>query len=293
MKEMDWRVGQSRRILHKECSEGKTPALNVTRKADGFWFYCHRCKKLSGFAGDHTKTPEEVKQMLENLKNEVPYESQDVVHLPDDCIQMEDNMDDGIPTKAYRWLWDCRIDATDMLTYSIKWSPSYQRVIIPIYEYAAMDSEAVTKICTKLIGWVGREVECKNKKEREERKIPKYLTRKSSEYDHIFFHAPHFSSNTYVIVEDILSAIRCSEAMHCNAIALLTTYFPKRLMLKLRKKEIIIWLDNDMRDTMLKYQAQMSQFKIGSRVILSGKDPKGYNDLAIRQLSAGGIGRAL
>jgi CRISPR/Cas system-associated protein endoribonuclease Cas2 len=92
-------------------------------------------------------------------------------------------------------------------------------------------------------------------------------------------------------------------------------------MLKLRKKEIIIWLDNDMRDTMLKYQAQMSQFKIGSRVILSGnndmrdtmlkyqaqmsqfkigsrvilsgKDPKGYNDLAIRQLSAGGIGRAL
>jgi hypothetical protein len=288
MNNEEWEVGQTRRIVHQACSEGKSPALSVIRKSDGFWFYCFRCRELKGFAGDHHKSPAEVEQMLDNLRKQVPYEAQDVIYLPEDCVQMEDGRNDGIPNKAYRWVWDSMLDKPELLTYGFKWSPSYERVIIPIYEYA----EVSNRVATKLIGWVGREVDCRNKEERKTKGVPKYLTRKSSEYEHIFFHAPNFKSDKYVIVEDILSAIRVSDALHCNAIALLTTFFPKRLMLKLRKMSIVVWLDNDQRDTMLKYQAQMSQFKIASRVIISAKDPKKYNDLAIRQLASGGIGGA-
>lgn len=290
IQEMDWHTGMTRRIIHKECSEGKDAALSIIRKADGWWFYCFRCKELKGFIGDHIKSPEEVKIMLENMKKEVPYEYQDVVYLPADCIQMVDNIEDGIPTKAYRWCWDHRIMKEEMEAYSFKWSPSYNRVIIPIYEYGLMKGDVANLLAQKLIGWIGREVDYRKKEERDKAGIPKYLTKKSSEYDHIFFHAPNFKSDTYAIVEDVLSAIRISEAMHCNAIALLTTYFPTRLMLKLRKKKLLLWLDGDMKETMLGYQAKLSQFRIPSRCVFSTRDPKTYNDLAIRQLASGNIG---
>jgi hypothetical protein len=276
--------------MHKECSEGKTAALSIIRKADGWWFYCFRCRELKGFIGDHVKSPEEVKLMLENMKKEVPYECQDVVYLPTDCIQMVDNIEDGIPTKAYRWCWDHRVMKEEMETFEFKWSPSYNRVIIPIYEYGQMEGNDTTALSKKLIGWVGREVEFQDKEERSKEGIPKYLTKKSSEYEHIYFHAPHLTSNVYAIVEDVLSAIRISNAMKCNAIALLTTYFPTRLMLKLRKKKLLLWLDGDMKEVMLGYQAKLAQFRIASRCVFSNKDPKTYNDLAIRQLASGKIG---
>jgi hypothetical protein len=289
LEELDWELGQSRRICHKACSMGKSPALSVVRKADGFWFYCFRCKELKGFVGDKQKSPEEVEQMLKNMMTETPYKSMNVATLPADCVTMlggteADELPKCTPSRAYLWLWDAKIDDDDVRSFEICWSPSYNRVIIPIYEYGTLGEE----ITTKLIGWIGRDVQDLTKKERKEMKIPKYLTHKSSEYDNIFFHAPNFKSDKYVIVEDILSAMRVSKALNCNAIALLTTYMPVRLMMRLRKKEVIIWLDPDMRQATMGYLATMTGFGIKARAVLSNKDPKKYNDVAIRALCGKG-----
>jgi hypothetical protein len=287
IKEMDWFIGQNRRILHKECSEGKTPALSIIKKADGFWFNCFRCKELKGFFGDKQKSPEEVAQMLKNMETETPYRSMDVAYLPMDCVPMLGGTD-STPSKAYLWLWDHKIDDDAVNAFNICWSPSYYRVIIPIYEYGEYGGGAVAEVTTKLIGWVGRDIQELTKKQRKEMKCPKYITHKSSEYDNIFFHAPNYASNQYVITEDILSAIRVNSAMKVNAIALLTTYMPTRLMLKLRKKEVIMWLDPDMRKVTMGHVAKMNSFGMNAKAILSNKDPKCYNDLAIRQLMGAG-----
>jgi len=272
----DWELGECLRMVHMECSEGKDACLSVIRKSDGWWFYCFRCQ-LKGFIGDGKKTPDEVALMMENMRKQKSYETMDVVSLPKDLILMNNERFEDVPWAAYRWLWDAMVPPDEYMRYGVGWSPGMNRVIVPIKEYA---SDERGNLYEKLIGWIGREVECKTKAERKEKGLAKYITKKSSEYEHIFFHAPA-PDDHYVIVEDVLSAMRIRHAMNWNAIALLTTYMPLRLMMKLRKKKIVLWLDGDMTAQTMRYLTKMQQYGIDCKYVLTPKDPKMYNDVAI------------
>ena len=274
----DWKLGETKRIHHAACSDGKDAALAVLRKADGWWFYCFRCE-FKGFVGDGRKTPTEVATMLNNMRKEKAYERMDVLTLPDDFIPIKQHHDKRVPWAAYRWFYDAMILPQSLEEYNCGWSPSYNRVIVPIYEYAEVDA----CLAKKLIGWIGREVECSSKEERKQKEIAKYITRKSNEYAHIFFHAPA-PSDHYVVVEDVLSAIRMRQACNWNGIALLTTYFPKALMMRLRKKQITLWLDSDQLGHTMRYLTAMQQLGIDAKYCLTARDPKCYNDVAIRNM---------
>lgn len=282
----DWELGQVRRIVHKtredgtNCSEGKDPALSIMRKADGWWFLCFRCG-YSGYIGDVHKSPEEMQAILEGLKKEKEFEALDCITLPADfqCLTDPSEHEDGvnIPYTAYNWFWESDIQQVVYENYNVGWSDVYSRVIIPIYEYANYGSQ----LSRKLVGWIGRDVRKITKAERKAGGIAKYLTRKSSEYKRIFFHAP-WKSNTYVIVEDVLSAMKISHACEVNAIALLTTFVPKDLLLRLRKHKIILWLDNDQGINMMKTTTEATSLGVNCDFVQTVKDPKWYNSVAIR-----------
>jgi len=281
----DWQMGETKRIVHvtredgSPCSVGKNAALSVVRNSDGWWYKCFRCD-FHGTIKENFISSEKVEEALEALKTPKQYESVAKISLPADFNRMyEDTTRGSAPMFAYNWLWKAGVKGQMFEQFVIGWSDTYNRVIIPIYEYALF-GVAVTK---KLIGWVGRDCRPLTKAERKVDKAAKYLTRKSQEYKRIYFHAPVQSSDTYVIVEDILSAIRIHSACRVNVFALLNATVPIRLLLALRKKKIIIWLDADQIENVLSLVAKGSSLGLDIHHVHTNKDPKGYNDFAITQ----------
>lgn len=283
----DWDLGKTKRITHLEredgtnCSRGKNQALSIMRKVDGWWFTCFRCG-YSGYVGDMNKSPAEIKAVLEGLKQKKEFESMDCITLPADFQKMEEDPamhtpGTNIPYIAYNWFWECNITDEVYTKYNVGWSDVYNRVIVPIYEYGNQGEQ----LARKLVGWIGRDARKMTKTERTVGNIAKYLTRKSSEYKRIFFHAP-YQSNVYVIVEDVLSAMKVSNAAKVNSIALLTTYIPFDMLLRLRKHRIILWLDNDQLSNMMETVSKASSSSIRCTYIHTPKDPKRYNSVLVR-----------
>lgn len=283
----EWELGQTKRITHYEredgtnCSRGKDQALSVMRKVDGWWFTCFRCG-YSGYIGDTKKSPAEIEATLDALKQKKEFEAMDCITLPADFQPLcndptEHDAGVNIPYTAYNWFWEHNITGDEYMKFNVGWSDVYSRVIVPIYEYAAQGE----KLARKLVGWIGRDVRKMTKTERQAGNHAKYLTRKSSEYKRIYFHAP-YNSDVYVIVEDVLSAIKVSHDAKVNAIALLTTFIPRELCLKLRKNRIILWLDHDQVGNMIKSTSSLSAIGIRCTYIHTYKDPKRYNGVLIR-----------
>jgi hypothetical protein len=271
----DWAVGQTLRVSHEDCSKGKANpnAMAIIKKSDGYWFHCFRCQEFQGFVGDRKKTITEMKAQLASLKNFEIYAEFNTLGLPLDAQAMGRTRRHDLPWLAYQWGWNCDIDGSTIEKYDFHWSPSYNRVIIPIYEWTSKGKV----LLKKLIGWVGREVDCRSKEQREKENIAKYITRKSSEYNRIFFHAPCINSDTYVLVEDILSAIKVREVCNVNAIALLTTSIPTKLLIKLKGKRVLIWLDFDQLPATMRYFALAKQWGINCKYLHTKKDPKNYD----------------
>ncbi|MHA2063941.1 MAG: hypothetical protein ACXABY_06105 [Candidatus Thorarchaeota archaeon] len=228
------------------------------------------------------KSPAEIEAVLEGLKQQKEFESMDCITLPADfqpLCESPESHEPGvnIPYSAYNWFWEVNITEDQYMPFHVGWSNVYSRVIVPIYEYG----EYGNKVSRKLIGWIGRDVRKMTKTERTAGGHAKYLTRKSSEYKRIFFHAP-YNSNVYVVVEDVLSAIKISQAAKVNVIALLTTYIPTDMLLRLRKHRIILWLDNDQLDNMVKSSTKANNVGVRCAYIHTSKDPKRYNGALIR-----------
>lgn len=280
----DWSLGQIKRVTHLKrqdgtnCSRGKDAALSIVRKADGWWFLCFRCG-YSGYIGDSLKTGDEIEAVLNGLRAEKEFESLDCITLPADFIRMgEEPEEEGIPYTAYNWFWEVNITGENFERFNVGWSPVHSRVIVPIYEYATNGEQ----LARKLIGWIGRDVRKLTKTERKAGKISKYLTRKSSDYKRIFFHAP-WKSDTYVIVEDVLSAMKINQVCKVNTFALLTSFVPISMLFKLRGKNVILWLDSNMLDVMVKATGKGNLLGTHTNYIHTSKDPKYYNDLVLRQ----------
>ena len=285
--EKEWKTGETRRIthMHKEdgsdCSINKNPALSILRKADGWWYHCFRCG-LSGFHSDTHKTPQEVEKELKALRQEFEYCVYDKILLPIDYIPLKEDRPppDGVPNQAYHWLWKYSIESETYEKFSVGWSDTYNRCIIPLYEYAKAGDE----IAKKLIGWIGRDCrENVTKEQRAKEGVAKYLTKKQKGYKRVYFHAPA-DSNTYVIVEDVLSAMKVWASSNVNALALLNTFISSELLLKLRNKKIILWLDNDQLTNMINVVSKGGALGMDISHIHTTHDPKYYNKFATQQI---------
>lgn len=262
------------------CSAGSgtgAEACGIWRKENGWYVHCFRCG-FAGFFSDGYGSPEQVKRKLERIKAEPQCESVAQVQLPEDFTPMQ-SVDSPIPMRAWTWVWNAGLEDSDIIRYEIGYSFAYDRVIIPCRTYGFLTPSQ--SYVHKLMGWIGREVKYKTKEERKLHKCVKYLTKKSDAIKHLMFMAPSTSSRI-ILVEDALSAIRINRATKFGAIALLTTYVPRKLMQSLQGMEVSVWLDGDMMAKSIGYATQMNRLGIKAKYVCTPKDPKDYPDLAIR-----------
>jgi hypothetical protein len=278
--------GYEARIVHPyredgtQCSHGigtGAEACGIWRKPNGWYVHCFRCG-FAGFFSDGYGDPKQVKAMLERIKAEPQFEAVAQVQLPEDFIKMV-SVDSPVPMAAWKWLWDAGLEDADIIRYEIGYSFAYDRVILPCRNYAILQPSG--EYTHKLLGWVGREVKYKTKEERKLHGCVKYLTKKSQAVKHLMFMAPS-TSDRVVLVEDVLSAIRVNRATGYTAMALLTTFIPRKLMYKLRNKQVTVWLDGDMMAKSIGYATQMNTLGIKASYCVTPKDPKDYNDIDIK-----------
>lgn len=278
--------GDSFRMHHKYRSNGtvcttpdKDPAMTVTRVSNAWVFHCHRCH-ISGSISDNRLAPGSTRKKLKALRALPIHEDSAKITLPHDFDQMTERGEEAdIPWDAYHWMWRFGITSKEFLKFHIGYSQLYQRVIIPLYEYAEVGNDTARK----LVGWIGRNtLHTKSSKE------PKYITR-AQKGKRRFFIAPGVPG-TVVICEDCISAIKISMATGYMAVALLNTSVSDDLMRQMRGRKIFLWLDGDMLAHSVKTVQRMRQLGLNAKHIHTPKDPKEYNTLFIKDsLRNGGV----
>lgn len=284
-----WTLGQTVRITHTGCSDGKDAALSITRGACGWLYHCFRCGEASGFISSERCTPEDVLRQV-NLLNDAPsYEVVEAVQLPSDVIPLVVKRRDliemhgAVPFNVFNWLWKYHVSSIMMAKYDLQWSPSYQRLIFPLYDTILLSGGDVG---VKLLGWLGRDVVPRSKPERREAKIPKWLTKRDKSSKHFYYHIVS-ESKSIVIVEDVVSAIRVHEATGFNTLALNTTFLPTHILLRLRPYKTYLWLDGNMLKKMTDYASKCSALGVQVKLIHTTRDPKEHGVVSILNILGG------
>lgn len=272
---LDWDMMEGESIRIKECSNclgnGTSKAVQITRKPDGFFWYCFRCDQGGFFPDKKHASPEIMQKRLKGLRDgTMDNTTKDTrpikVCLPEDATT-------ELPAQAQVMLYDWHLTDDDLVTYNILWSPSHGRIIIPIYKY--IYSKGHPNIwARKLIGWTGRKLKSDTNKDK-----PKWSTTRQRDIKHIRYTAlPDQPAGVLhrkqiIIVEDVFSAIRMAQVGYIG-IALLTTYLPDELLRRCRGWGVILWLDFDAVAKASKYQHRFGCFGIPCVVNYSVKDPK-------------------
>jgi hypothetical protein len=187
----------------------------------------------------------------------------DIVELPWDFQPMVQKPN-RIPPKAYAWLYQYELDDTDLCTYNIGFSNKLQRVILPIYHGYT------------LIGWVGRDIHYKKGY-----KGQKYHNEFRGGGRVYFITYGDNDSNgsvhpqSWVFVEDILSAIKCRKATGYTCVALLNTSVGDNTIRHLMEGHVnYLWLDDDARIKALRQVFKYKQQGIDITSVKTYVDPK-------------------
>jgi hypothetical protein len=177
----------------------------------------------------------------------------------------------SIPPKGLVQMYDMGITDEDIKHFDIGWSPSYKRIIVPVYKYFSSTSGDWD---TKLIGIAGRKLD-EDKTDK-----PKWWSQRQKDIKHPrFIGLPRdiIHPKQVVLVEDVFSAIRISTTGRLT-LALLTTYLPYELYPVLQGWDVRIWLDEDAYNKATGYQSTLGQNGITAKTILTKLDPKMYSN---------------
>lgn len=276
---LDYNMGTGDSIRVKECDQcvgmGNHLAVQITRKEDGFLWYCFRCRK-SGFFRDTGASPKQVQRMVANEgKSKYSNTRPEVVCLPKDFTL-------DIQPSGLVQMYNHRITDEDIVKHDIGYSPSHVRIIIPVYKYGSGPGGWAKK----LVGYMGRRIDSLDSTGGEGTSKPKWYSVRQADVKHPrFISLPETmdkNKKIIVVVEDMFSAIRIA---HCGymAMALLTTYLPYELYPKLRGWDVRLWLDEDAHNKSVKYQKALGCHGIQASVILTVEDPKFYDSDKIRE----------
>lgn len=254
---------------YKVCPlcKGDSNSFVVSRRGKSISCWCYRCKKyvklLDSVPSFRTSLQFAVKQrkQIRWRKNKhaelftpepkTDYEVREV-WLPSDCT-------DELPTKAKLWLLRYHITQEEIHKYAIKWSPHYERLILPVHKDG------------KLVYWTGRYFG-------NETTQPKYLNLRQ-EKGNVVFQVGTEASQILVIVEDILSAIAVSRAGY-RAIALLGCHLSdsvlNEMQLQGKQATVVLWLDQDKQCTSFKVAKRLEVLGWKGKVVVTPLDPKEY-----------------
>lgn len=253
--------GVWKRFRHPSCSSGKSKALAIARTGSGWVWHCHRCDQ-HGFKPAANLSPKDMMKWLKS-KGEKAQEYTKEVQLPEDFTFT-------IPTKGLAWLYGNGVSKEQMKQYHFGYSQYYDRVILPVYDK------------DKLIYWEGRYLGVPDKYH------PKYMKVSDSNRMNIYFVVDGHSTETVVLVEDILSAVKVGDLFDCYA--MLYAFIPDNLVFELAKKygSIILWLDADKEHQMISRTMRYRSFGINVEFRKTKKDPKDYTLSEIRNLLTNG-----
>lgn len=217
-------VGKQLRLNHAECPAGRdTKArLYVKNTGDALLAYCHNCGNHAVRRVHRGVRHKDLLDQLLNEHDEVVSKTKEV-ELPADtnhdplCFSFE----------ARSWLYVAGLTDADITRFKIGYSNSWGRVILPVYNGDG-----------KLVFWQGRNTNCPA--------ATKYVSCKGAEKPVFLAESSTTPNNYLVIVEDMLSAIRCCQKGAVSGLALLGTNGPDNLpQLLHRHSHIAVWLDND------------------------------------------------
>lgn len=281
------------RVKHKfradgtECTPAhKAAACAVTRRTDSWMWKCFRCGE-AGVIPDNDMSPTDTCRKVKHAQAKRQQIS-NTVSLPMDFFRMtpEDYhiMNTDIPLRAVGTLMKWNVHQNALRDYSIGYSPFYKRVIVPLTSHPKLTPN---EPAGSLQGWVGKDITCKTKAEREEHKVHKYLIRRKRSAELLYFYAQAPEPRDFqpiVLVEDFVSALRVSYARNCDCIALLGTNINPDLVAKLHDQKILLWLDGDMFGKMFRTTRKFTKLGFNMTFVHSNKDPKAYNDIAIQEI---------
>lgn len=280
-------LGNTIRIQHTSCSEGKDPCLVIKRVHDGWVYKCHRCG-IKGGLGLDTKTPKELIDYVKSFSPELEGQAKfKPYYLPRDSILLSGpNVESGlIPLNAAHQLLRYRLVSKDFMYLDIHYSRWYNRLIFPVRNTELVNPSYLNY---KILGWVGRHVVEHGETVAKQYSTPKWLIRREVP-GNVYYHFSkyHPENENLVVVEDIISAYRIFRATNTATLALLGTNMSVPLLLRIRKElgesgRMILWLDSDAIDKSVAYWKKAISMSIPTSYVRTESDPKIYSDESIR-----------
>ena len=208
--------------------------------------------------GFHLKPKESVTEMsdriLGNMKGHTHSLHTGQLALPQDVGKV-------YPEQAASLLIDCGLSPEDMLTPHIYYSPTWRRIIFPIFD--GMD---------KLRGWMGRAIDVNQ--------YPKWYTMRSfntHEYMHILGDTNHTAADDQipiVVVEDMISQYRVAKHFPCLCLFGIALSETNASLLAQRFHNVVIWLDDGATSHALDHAEKVHTYGARSYIIWTASDPK-------------------
>lgn len=248
--------------LRSDCPEcgldTNTNAAIINHNLQGYSLYCNACG-YNPFSPKGKQTLAELAE-LRKLNEEAQRHAQSrTIELPEDTTY---NLSD-FSNEGRHWLFKAGITPRIINKYSIGYSKKLRRVILPVYGNG-------------LIWFQNRAVF--------EGQKPKYLQPNIAK--NAIFNVGLINRNsTVIIVEDILSAIRVTEAGYVAVSILGTKLSDWQIHRITNAKRVITWLDGDRagRKGAASIRKTLSMLmEVGN--IVTEKDPKCYSDQQIRKI---------
>ena len=244
--------GQRTRINHdtSDCS-GSSKSLLIERKEDGtIYAKCYRCGLYGSYSKDKSRRKSAKKGALDSKGVVLP--SRKGNKIPADAEQDPSRFS----PRASTWLRGYGIRDREIKEHGICYSPSYRRLILPVY-----DSDGLALMQTRKLY--------------DDDELPKYVTYRNRDcVKKINMITP---TSSVVLTEDYLSAIKCGRFL--SSIPLLSTNISD-LALKVvidNFDSVIIFLDDDNRIVKLNQLALKNRLEQFCKVKLLtgiGCDPK-------------------
>lgn len=250
-------LGTKTRINHnsKYC-QGESKSLQIRRLRNGvIGAKCFRCGRYGVFKKD--KEAVLPKKVDGRWFKDISYDEvqNKPLALPKD-LELEW---DKWPVEAKSFLRHARLDEVDTFIRNIGYSPSLEKVVLPLYNNGR-----------NLIGYQLRRIF-------KEDTAPKYTTRKNAKD---YFSFSHKTDNVCVVVEDYLSFIRCSK--YVSTVCLFGTSMSHSVVKKLSGFDrVIVFLDNDNNIVKKKQQEMKKELELWINEVLiisSRKQPKEYTN---------------
>lgn len=242
------RAGRNIRIPH--CKTDNSMVVYHTEK--GYSCYCHRCKE-----GDFEPHGNRRIADIRRHKLELQFLQNKEVKLPDDYTL-------EVPKHAMLWYLKAGISPELAASYGIGYTPSLDRVVIPIYEdggLAALQLRAV-----------------------DESQKPKYLNPGGRKIEQAVFMSGEPTGIT-IVVEDVLSAIKVGRIAHATSTLGTNMSDARARKIAQHNHTAIVWMDGDAAGKVGRVDAVKQLTLLGVRCyrVDTLRDPKKYSAEEIRE----------